>query len=55
LPRGRYGVDEVVTNTGFELVMPERVPESRRPTAEELRLLREVIDPKGVGNQEVKG
>ena len=48
-------VDDVVKNTGFELVVPDRVPASRVPTAEELRLLRDVIDPKGVGNQEVKG
>jgi acyl CoA:acetate/3-ketoacid CoA transferase beta subunit len=48
-------VDDVVTNTGFELVIPEPVPASRLPTVEELRLLREVIDPKGIGNQEVKG
>jgi acyl CoA:acetate/3-ketoacid CoA transferase beta subunit len=48
-------VDDVVKHTGFELVVPDRVPASRVPTAEELRLLRDVIDPKGVGNQEVKG
>jgi acyl CoA:acetate/3-ketoacid CoA transferase beta subunit len=48
-------VDDVVKNTGFELVVPDHVPASRVPTAEERRLLREVIDPKGIGNQEVKG
>jgi len=48
-------VDDVVKSTGFELVVPDAVPASRVPTAEELRLLREVIDPKGIGNQEVKG
>jgi acyl CoA:acetate/3-ketoacid CoA transferase beta subunit len=47
-------VDEIVRNTGFALVIPERVPETRAPTADELRLLREVIDPGGAGNAEVR-
>jgi len=47
-------VEEVVANTGFELVVPVDVPTSRVPSDEELRLLREVIDPEGVGNGEVR-
>ncbi|MEZ4330826.1 MAG: CoA-transferase [Myxococcota bacterium] len=46
-------VDEIVANTGFELVLPDRVPTTRTPTDEELRLIRERIDPKGVVNKEV--
>ena len=46
-------VDEVVAATGFELVIPRDVPVTRAPTAEELRLIREVIDPTGVRYQEV--
>ena len=46
-------VDEVVAATGFELVVPDDVPESRPPTADELELLREVIDPDGTGGREV--
>ena len=46
-------VDEVVDATGFELAMAEPVAESRRPTEEELRLLREVLDPQGLREQEV--
>ena len=38
-------VDEVVAATGFELVIPDDVPETRVPTDDELRLFREVIDP----------
>jgi len=38
-------VDEVVENTGFELVIPASVPESRLPTVQELAILRDVIDP----------
>lgn len=37
--------DEVIEATGFPLVAPADLPESRLPTEEELRLLREVIDP----------
>jgi acyl CoA:acetate/3-ketoacid CoA transferase beta subunit len=47
-------VDDVVANTGFALVVPKDVPETRSPTDDELRLLREVIDPEGVGNGEVR-
>jgi acyl CoA:acetate/3-ketoacid CoA transferase beta subunit len=46
-------VDEVVEATGFALVVPEDVPESRLPTAEELRLIREVIDPAELRHTEV--
>jgi len=35
-------------NTGFELLRDEHVPETNPPTDEELRLLREVIDPIGI-------
>jgi acyl CoA:acetate/3-ketoacid CoA transferase beta subunit len=41
-------VEEVVENTGFPLQIPNEVPVTALPTAEELRLLREEIDPKGV-------
>jgi acyl CoA:acetate/3-ketoacid CoA transferase beta subunit len=46
-------VEEVVEATGFALVVPEDVPESRLPTAEELRLIREVIDPAELRHAEV--
>lgn len=48
-------VQEVVAQTGFELVVPAEVPRTRMPTAEELRLLRETIDPAGLGAREVLG
>lgn len=38
-------VDDVVAATGFELAMAPSVEETRAPTDEELRLIREVIDP----------
>jgi acyl CoA:acetate/3-ketoacid CoA transferase beta subunit len=46
-------VDEVVAATGFELVVPDDVPETRLPTDEELRVIREVLDPNGLRNAEV--
>ena len=46
-------VDDVVGATGFELDLPSSVPASRLPTDDELRWIREVIDPDGLGEQEV--
>jgi acyl CoA:acetate/3-ketoacid CoA transferase beta subunit len=45
--------DEVQAATGFELVIPDDVPESRLPSDDELRLLYEVIDPDGAREKEV--
>ena len=47
-------VDEVVAATGFELVVPDDVPETRLPTDEELRFIRDVIDPQSLRDAEVK-
>ena len=38
-------VEQVVENTGFELIIPKDVGKNEPPTQEELRLLREEIDP----------
>ncbi|HKA93930.1 MAG TPA: CoA-transferase [Acidimicrobiia bacterium] len=46
-------VDQVVAATGFELVIPDNVPESRLPTEDELRLIRDVIDPTDLRSKEV--
>ena len=46
-------VDEVVAATGFELVVPSDVPETRAPTADELELIRMVIDPHNLRDKEV--
>lgn len=46
-------VGDVLESTAFQLVVPKDVPESRSPNREELRLIREVIDPKGLGKQEL--
>jgi acyl CoA:acetate/3-ketoacid CoA transferase beta subunit len=47
-------VEEVVAATGFALVVPDEVPETRDPTPEELDLLRTVLDPRGLRDREVK-
>jgi hypothetical protein len=38
-------MEDVIAATGFELVIPEQVYVTEPPSAEELRLLREEIDP----------
>ncbi|MET9956579.1 CoA-transferase [Streptomyces sp. NPDC006339] len=46
-------VDEVRAATGFALAVDADVPTTREPTREELRLIREVIDPDGLREREV--
>ncbi|MEU3313972.1 CoA-transferase subunit beta [Streptomyces sp. NPDC001591] len=48
-------VEQVRAATGFELAIGEEVPYTREPTARELRLIREVIDPDGLREREVRG
>ena len=47
--------DDVVRETGFELAVEGDVPETRAPSAEELRLIRERIDPERLRDREVPG
>lgn len=39
-------LEEVAANTGFALILPKRIPVTQPPSAGDLRLIREVIDPK---------
>jgi glutaconate CoA-transferase subunit B len=41
-------LEDVLANTGFPLQVPDKPQATPLPTPEELRLLREEIDPKGV-------
>jgi glutaconate CoA-transferase subunit B len=41
-------VDQVVENTGFVLHIPDQVDQNPAPTDEELRILREEVDPDGL-------
>ncbi|MET9827918.1 CoA-transferase [Streptomyces sp. NPDC006385] len=45
---------QVADATGFALAIPDEVPDTREPTVEELRLIREVIDPNGLREREVR-
>jgi len=49
------GVEEVVENTSFALVIDGEIPQTRAPTDRELEIIREVLDPKGIAAREVKG
>ncbi|MEU5092719.1 CoA-transferase [Streptomyces sp. NPDC021356] len=46
-------VEQVVEATGFTLTIPDEVPYTREPAAEELRLIREVVDPRALRDREV--
>jgi len=48
-------LQDVQERTGFELVVPGDVPHTEPPTVEQLRLLREVVDPKGMRKIEFRG
>jgi acyl CoA:acetate/3-ketoacid CoA transferase beta subunit len=47
-------VEQVREATGFALAVADDVPCTREPTAAELALIREIIDPKGARNREVR-
>ncbi|MER5541890.1 CoA-transferase [Streptomyces sp. NPDC002589] len=46
-------VGQVREATGFDLMIPDKVPYTREPTVGELRLIREVIDPGNTRAREV--
>lgn len=45
-------VDDVVSNTGFELVVDKSVPETRPPTDDEMAVIN-ALDPRGLRHREV--
>lgn len=47
-------VDQVREATGFTLTVPDDVPYTRDPSPAELHLIREVIDPAGTRDREVR-
>lgn len=47
-------LERVREATGFALTVPGDVPYTREPTEDELRLIREVIDPEGLRDREVR-
>ena len=46
---------QVQERTGFELIIPDQIPTTEPPTKEQLRLLREVVDPKAMRKIEFRG
>lgn len=46
-------VEDVFASTGFELAVDGDVPQTRQPTAAELAMIRDVIDPAGLRYREV--
>lgn len=49
------GVGDVAAATGFDLVVDDPVEVSRLPDANDLLLIREVIDPTGLREREIRG
>lgn len=47
--------DDVVAATGFDLVVPAEVGETRAPTTDELRAIRDVLDPDTLRDAELAG
>jgi acyl CoA:acetate/3-ketoacid CoA transferase beta subunit len=49
-------LDQVKENTGFDLILPDVIPETEPPTDQELHWIREIIDPSGISRLDfVKG
>jgi glutaconate CoA-transferase subunit B len=46
---------QVQEKTGFELLMPDNVPETEAPTEEQVQILREKVDPKAMRKLEFRG
>jgi acyl CoA:acetate/3-ketoacid CoA transferase beta subunit len=47
-------VGDVVASTGFELAIDGEVPQTRQPATDELALIRELIDPTGLCDRELR-
>jgi len=46
-------VNNIKNSTGFELIIPENIKETRPPTTKEIKLLREKVDPLNIRKLEV--
>lgn len=42
-----FTLDDVISDTGIDLIVPEKVPTTEPPTVDQLKILREKIDPHG--------
>lgn len=41
-------LEDIRWNTGFDMIIPENIPETEKPTVQQVNLLRTVIDPLGL-------
>ena len=41
-------VEDVITNTSFDVIIPKSVPQTEFPTVEQVELMRNKIDPLGI-------
>ena len=48
-----FELEHIKNSTGFDLVIPKKLEKTEPPTVEELRLLREKVDPLGIRKLEV--
>lgn len=48
-------IDQIKARTGFPLIIPDKVSETQPPSKDELKLLRQVIDPRGIRRLELLG
>ena len=46
-------IEDVKKNTGFELIIPKDLKETKPPTLKEIKLLREKVDPLGIRKLEI--
>jgi glutaconate CoA-transferase subunit B len=47
-------LEDVIENTGFDLIIPTEIEMTMAPTEEELQILRDKVDPKGILRQAAK-
>lgn len=46
-------IEEIKKSTGFELIIPDKIKATKPPTSEEIKILRETVDPLGIRKLEV--
>jgi len=46
-------IETVKNSTGFDLIIPDKIKETKPPTAKEIKLLREKVDPLGIRKLEI--
>jgi acyl CoA:acetate/3-ketoacid CoA transferase beta subunit len=47
-------VEQIVAQTGFQLIVPNDLATTRAPSEEEIHLIRTVLDPGGIAKKEIK-